>query len=59
MSINWQSTLEYSATFSPEETRRVTGMFLKAGTSFAVVDGRLYMSKASYEVLCKGDTNGD
>lgn len=51
---NIQKFLEYRVMTSKEQLNWLIPKLMEAGTSFAMIDGILYMSKGSYEVLCAG-----
>lgn len=47
--------LQYTVRTNKEQLDWLIPKLMEAGTSFAMIDGVLYMSKGSYEVLCAGE----
>lgn len=47
--------LQYSVRTSKEQLDWLIPKLMEAGTSFAMIDGVLYMSTGSYTVLCAGE----
>ncbi len=47
--------LQYSVRTDKAQLDWLIPKLMEAGTSFAMIDGVLYMSTGSYEVLCGGE----